>query len=47
VVYLELISTNKVYRCLFKLKNIAMSSQEIIKIEDDFTLIRFQNDAII
>jgi hypothetical protein len=22
-----------------------MSSQEIIKIEDDFTLIRFQNDS--
>jgi hypothetical protein len=27
-----------------KLKNIAMSSAEEIKIEDDFYLIRFQND---
>ena len=29
---------------LFK-KNVAMSSQDIIKIEDDFTLLRFQNDS--
>jgi hypothetical protein len=27
---------------IFIIKNIAMSSQEIIKIEDDFTLIRFK-----
>mgnify|MGYP000937221587 FL=1 len=29
---------------LFK-KNVAMSSQDIITIEDDFTLLRFQNDS--
>jgi hypothetical protein len=31
---------------IFIIQNIAMSSQEIIKIEDDFTLIRFQNDSV-
>jgi AraC-like DNA-binding protein len=31
-------------QCFFNKKNIAMGSQEVIKIEDDFILIRFQND---
>jgi hypothetical protein len=42
---LERSKLKRIYKLLLLKKNIAMSSQEIIKIEDDFTLIRFQNDG--